>query len=153
MPDVSRPFTGLHIPGSERLRVAIMGVVLAALVYGVFFYRPATPPPQVSPVITDQTPVPTLDTVLLDTVRDATRLERLTVEKEPLAHLLEKSMMVVPAVARALGMPTEPMPFHVLRADPQKSAAAIFGTRARWSRSRPVAMVIRSRAIRSTSRA
>lgn len=118
MTDAPRPFTGVHLPGSERMRVAVMGVVLAALVYAVFFYRPTTPPPQVSPVITDTTPPPTLDTALLQTVRDESRLDRLNVEKDVLAHLLEKSMMVVPAVAKALGMPTEPMPLDVLRASP-----------------------------------
>jgi len=102
---------------SERTRILFFGVLLAGFVYAVFFYQPASAPTDVSPVITEKTPVPELDRNLLAQVRDATRNDRIPVEREPLAHLLAKSMQVVPAVARALGMPDEPLPLDVLRAN------------------------------------
>ncbi|MEZ5964416.1 MAG: hypothetical protein R3F56_11270 [Planctomycetota bacterium] len=103
---------------SERTRIVFLGVLLAAFCYVVFFYQPGGGAPDVSPVITEKTPIPTLDREILAQAKDATRNERLTVEPEPLAHLLEKSLMVVPAVAKALGMPLEPVSFDVLRANP-----------------------------------
>lgn len=103
---------------SERTRIAILGVLLAGFVYAVFFYQPPTTPVDVSPVIVEKAPIPELDRELLSQVRDATRNDRIPVEPEPLAHLLAKSMQVVPAVARALGMPEHPLPLDVLRGNP-----------------------------------
>lgn len=103
---------------SDRTRIVFMGVLLAGFAYAVFFYRPAGNAPEVSPVITEKIPIPELDRALLGQVRDATRNDRIPVEREPLAHLLQKSLQVVPAVARALGMPDEPLPLDVLRANP-----------------------------------
>jgi hypothetical protein len=103
------------LPIGEGTRVAFLGVLLAAFVYFVFFYEPDAPPVDVSPVITEKTPVPSLDPAVLGQIRDATRNDRIPVEREPLAHLLEKSMLVVPAVAKALGLPDEPMPIAQLR--------------------------------------
>lgn len=122
IPDLARLGQGgrLFPELSDRTRIVFLGVVLAGFAYAVFFYRPAGAPIEVSPVITEKAPIPTLDRALLDQVRDATRNDRIPVEPAPLAHLLEKSMQVVPAVARALGMPDEPMPFDVLRANPER---------------------------------
>ncbi|HLU38418.1 MAG TPA: hypothetical protein VK081_03480 [Planctomycetota bacterium] len=106
------------LPIREGPRVALLGVLLAFLVYVTFFYNPAGPPSDVSPVIVEKTPVPELDPAILAQIRDETRNDRIPVEPEPLAHLLEKSMMVVPSVAKALGITDEPMPIGVLRANP-----------------------------------
>ena len=105
------------LPIGDSTRIAFLGVLLAAFVYAVFFYEPAGAPVDVSPVITEKTPVPSLDPAILAQVRDATRNDRIPVEREPLAHLLEKSMMVVPAVAKVLGITDEPMPIAQLRAN------------------------------------
>jgi hypothetical protein len=119
MDDLARPGgPGRMINLSERTRIVFLGVLLAGFVYAVFFYRPAGAPVDVSPVIIEKAPIPVLDQGLLAQVRDATRNDRIPVEREPLAHLLEKSMQVVPAAARALGMPQEPLPFDVVRANP-----------------------------------
>ena len=71
--------------------------------------------PPVAPV---EVKVPELDPTILDRARDATREERLLLEPEPLAHLLERSLQIVPSVADALGVPDEPIPLSVLRASP-----------------------------------
>jgi hypothetical protein len=98
-----------------------MGAAAAVLVFVVFFLdrarvKPGAAPPVV--VVEDRTPVPTIDPEVLAQVRDGTRLERIQLEKEPLAHLLEKSLGVVPAVTAALGMPAEPVPAATIQANP-----------------------------------
>ncbi|MBK8976061.1 MAG: hypothetical protein IPM29_09050 [Planctomycetes bacterium] len=101
-------------------KIIAMGVVLAGLIHVAFFYEtsPAQPLGSGPPVAPMQVEVPIVDRDLLATVRDATRAERLDVEAAPLAHLLELSVRVVPTIAVALGMPEEPIPLSVLRADP-----------------------------------
>jgi hypothetical protein len=98
-----------------------MGVMLAALLYVVLFYRTpdagiATPlPPE--PM---QIELPALDHGILALARDGMREDRVVVEEQPLKHLLEKSIDVVESVAEALGMPEQPVPLAALRADRQQ---------------------------------
>ncbi len=107
--------------------MALMGAVLAALVYLAFFLPtpsgavdpsaiPDLPPPRVE--------VPELDATLLATARDGTREERLRLEAEPLQHLLAKSLDVGPTVAQALGMPSRPVPVPTIRADAARHRGA-----------------------------
>jgi hypothetical protein len=101
-------------------RILAMGVLLAGLVFVTFFYDPSgqdqlgTGPP----IVRAQVAVPEIDQQLLRSIDDGTRTERLVLEPAPLAHLLEKSIDVVPSVADALGMPREPVPVAMLRASP-----------------------------------
>lgn len=107
----------------DWFRIGLMGAVLAGLVFAFFFYdsKGEGEPPPPGPVVTiERTPVPELDTQMLGEIRDATREQRLLLEPGPYAHLLEKSLSVVPAVAKALGMPAEPVPLQRLRTDPEK---------------------------------
>lgn len=107
----------------EWFRLGVMGAVLAAFVFGFFFYdrKGESDPPPPGPVVTiERTPVPELDSKLLAQIEDATREQRLLLEPDPYAHLLEKSLSVVPAVAKALRMPAEPVPLARLRADPEQ---------------------------------
>ncbi len=101
-------------------KIIAMGVLLAGLVYLAFFHDSSPPGdlgtgPPVAPV---EVEVPRLDQEILDRAKDATREQRLLLEPEPLAHLLEKSLQIVPSVAQALGVPDEPIPLSVLRASP-----------------------------------
>ncbi len=111
---------GRLLPIGDNARIAIMGVLLAAIVYFVFFHESKSGAGDVSPVIVETPYVPTLDAAILRMAKDSTRNERIPVEREPLTHLLEKSLQVVPAITRHLGMPDVPVPFDVLRADPQR---------------------------------
>ncbi|MCK5941122.1 MAG: hypothetical protein KAI24_04055, partial [Planctomycetes bacterium] len=61
--------------------------------------------------------VPELDDQLLSKAKDATRSDRLQVEKEPLAHLLAEAIDVGPSVAAALGIPERMVPVAELRED------------------------------------
>jgi hypothetical protein len=97
-----------------------MGAVLALLLFFTFFYQPAaagldTGAPA---VLEESTPVPELDRELMALAADRTRAERLATEPEPFAHLLEKSLLVTPAVARKLQMPALPVPVASLRRQP-----------------------------------
>jgi len=111
---------GALAPG-PKTRIAVMGLLLAGLVYLVFFYSGGDdfvdptesgvlPPPTVE--------TPSLDTQLLDTVRDSTREQRLVLEPRPLAHLLATALNVSSGVAQALGMPRRPLPVEFVQTDP-----------------------------------
>ena len=67
-------------------------------------------------ILEEQVTVPALDEALLAKTRDATRQDRLLIEKEPLAHLLAEALDVGPSVAAALDMPAEMVPIADLRA-------------------------------------
>ncbi|MCA8941547.1 MAG: hypothetical protein KDB80_03220 [Planctomycetes bacterium] len=107
-------------PQGEWWKLIAMGTVLAGLVFLTFFYEydPAKPVGSGPPVESVSVDTPELDLAMLDLAHDDTRIERLVIEPEPLAHLLAKSINVVPSVARALGMPDEPMPIDEMRANP-----------------------------------
>lgn len=98
-----------------------MGTVLAGMAFFAFFYEgaPAIPISDGPPVERVPVKTPTLDGALLGKVRDGERQQRLTIEAKPLAHLLEQSLDIVPAVAEALGRPKVPVPIEELRANPQ----------------------------------
>ena len=107
--------------GGQWIRVSAMGVLLAALVFVTFFYQPSAGKIGEGSAVEadwDATPVPELDSAILALARDATRSQRLNVDDEPLAHLLERSLAVTPAVARKLGMPERPTPAARLRNAP-----------------------------------
>jgi len=106
-------------PMPPAARLLLSGTVVGLLVYVLFALSrpPATgsqPPPPPEVIVR----VPQLDHDLLSAVRDGNREERLRIEKEPLRHLLEESLDVVPSVAKALGMPTQSVPLARLRANP-----------------------------------
>lgn len=106
--------------------MAILGGLLAALVYLAFFVptpgggapadMPALPPVRVE--------VPQLDAALLAQADDTTRIARLQQEQAPLGHLLEQSLDVGPTVARAMGMPLQPLPIQELRDHPERHRGA-----------------------------
>lgn len=102
-------------------KIIPMGVLLAGLVYVTFFFEPLGQGQlgMGPPVTRARVAVPEIDQELLRTAKDATHAQRLVLEPEPLAHLLEKSIDVVPSVAEALGMPKEPVPVSMLRASPE----------------------------------
>ena len=107
-------------PLGDWWKIIAMGVALAALVYLAFFFDPVGvgESPRDEPVHPVRVATPDVDRELLDTVDDSTREGRLVLESAPLEHLLEISLDVVPSVAQALGMPEEPIPVSVLRANP-----------------------------------
>lgn len=105
----------------EWWKIIAMGLLLAGLIYMTFLYQPAgagglggDPP-----ITRIHVAVPEIDQALLSQAEDATHPQRLVLEPAPLAHLLEKSVDIVPSVADALGMPREPIPVSMLRASPQ----------------------------------
>jgi hypothetical protein len=71
-------------------------------------------------VLEESTPLPELDPEIMARARDGTRAERLVTDVEPLEHLLERSLLVTPAVARKLGMPAQPEPISRLRQHPDR---------------------------------
>lgn len=113
-------------PIPPAIRFALAGFVVAMLVYGMMLLEPSTPGDaggtQPAEVVV---PVPELDRRLLAGARDGTRTERLLLEPEPLAHLLQRAIDVGPSVAAALGIPATPVPVAALR-------AAIADWRLRW---------------------
>lgn len=118
---MSTPTTRFRPPVSplrEWSRVIAVGLLLAAMLF-VFFWPSAKPKRaefdlDVSAPI--QVAIPTLDRGEPPrSVRDASPEDRLTVEPDALAHLLEKSLGVVPTVAEALGRPSESLPLTVLQ--------------------------------------
>lgn len=104
----------------EAIRILVMAVVLGILMIAYLIQVPGSRDEAVRniPVRHTEIVVPQLDAALLATVRDRTRVERIQTEENVLAHLLEQSLDIVPAVAQALGMPNEPVPIANLRADP-----------------------------------
>jgi hypothetical protein len=112
-------------PRSAWWRIAVMGVMLALLLFVAVFdgfggtettsnervvLRPALPAAELY----------TPDPAILALAKDSTRRERLLREPQPFEHLLEKALNVVPDIAAALGMPTEQVPIARLRADPSR---------------------------------
>ncbi len=110
------PFSGL----GEWWRIMVMGALLATALYFAFFHQSASTDGLGgdTPVITVTVETPEIDPEIVALARDETRQERLVLEAKPLAHLLLKSREVVPSVAKALGIPGEPIPLARLRADP-----------------------------------
>lgn len=110
------------LSGREWTRIVVMGVFLALTSFFAFFYDAASAPGDGGgpAVVTDETPVPELDEEILALVKDASRTDRLMMEEAPLAHLLEKSLLVVPSVAAKLNMPEQPIPIAKLRSDPDR---------------------------------
>ncbi|MHC5064716.1 MAG: hypothetical protein ACYTG5_12165, partial [Planctomycetota bacterium] len=98
-----------------------MGIVLALLLFLSFFYDQSNSNDlgNLPPIHHEKVATPVLDAQIMATVQDEDRLERLRIEPEALAHLLEKSSQVVPAVAKALGMPADPIPIEQLQAQPE----------------------------------
>lgn len=97
-----------------------MGILLAIFLFAIFFYDASSPNDlgQQPAIIEGRVETPVLDEQVMAMIQDEDRLERLRIEPEPLSHLLEKSLQVVPSVARALGLPNEPIPIERLQADP-----------------------------------
>lgn len=118
--DTSEPNKLPATPLGEWWKLIAMGTVLAGMVFLTFFYEYDPPRPVGSgpPVKQITVETPTLDLAQLELARDATRDERLVIEAQPLGHLLEKSIDVVPSVARALGMTDQPMPIEAMQANP-----------------------------------
>lgn len=114
---------------SEWWRILAMGVLLSALIYITFLYEPdgAADLGKDPPVVIAQIATPEIDRDLLRTARDKTREERMVLEAEPLAHLLQRSLEVVPTVAKALGMPKEPVDIARLRSNPDAYRGAYLG--------------------------
>lgn len=107
--------------GGDWLKIALMGAFLGFILFFTIFYKPAgtildTGEP---PVLEESTPVPELDPEVMGLALDSTRSERLVTEEEPFKHLLEKSLLVTPAVARKLHMPRVPVPISLLRKNPE----------------------------------
>jgi hypothetical protein len=107
---------------SDWIRLGIMGALLGFLLYLAFFQAvpPASPPLGGPPVVMEKVPMPELDPAILALAKDGSREERLVREREVLEHLLRKSLRVVPATARAMGMPEEPVPMAWVRSDPAR---------------------------------
>jgi hypothetical protein len=107
-------------PLADWWRIIAMGVLLAALVWVTFFQSSSGTNlgsgPPIAPV---QVAIPKIDQELLRTARDAEHGDRLVLEPDPLAHLLEKTIDIVPSVAEALGKPEQPVPIAHLRTSPQ----------------------------------
>lgn len=109
---------------SEWFRIILMGVFLAVLIFVFFFdglggettsneramLAPTLPPAAVY----------TPDPEILAEAKDSTRRDRLLRDERPFQHLLEKSLAVVPDIARALNIPAQPIPVARLRADPDR---------------------------------
>ena len=92
-----------------------MGLMLAFALFFTIFFRPEVKQPtSTEPLVLsgDNTPPPILDRRIVDTAQDETRRQRLIVEESVFGHLLEKGLMVVPAVAQKLGLPKEPIPIE-----------------------------------------
>ncbi|HEB53696.1 MAG TPA: hypothetical protein ENI87_10630 [bacterium] len=100
------------------VRYAVAGSIVACMAYA-FVLLNAIEHGEVTPDIAVEriVPVPELDERILAETRDATRSERLLLDKEPLRHLLAKAIDVGPSVAAALGIPAEMVPVAELRAD------------------------------------
>lgn len=107
-------------PMSPLVRLAIVGAIVAAMVYLAFGLERIEPPPPPPEAPEPEVVVPSIDRDLLARVADATREQRLQLEAEPLRHLLHAAIDVGPTVAAALGAPDRPVPLAELRAEPGK---------------------------------
>ena len=101
-------------------RLAILGVFLGILFYVPNLFQPAPPPAEAIAAAEPAVVVPTLDSGVLATAKDATREQRLLLEAEPLRHLLGEAINVGPSVAVALGMPDQPVPLATVRSNPDE---------------------------------
>ena len=115
------PWKALPVYVGEGVKILFMGLLLAVLVFIFVLYDPAPdrreqPENPISEAILT---VPTLEPDIMALARDETRQQRLVREPEPFRHLLEISLDVVPAVARQLGMPLDPLDPQVLQANPE----------------------------------
>ncbi len=102
-------------------KIVISGLLLAAAVFVAFFNQPTgnTGLNGIPPKRPDaKLKTPELDPQVLALAKDKTHTDRMRLEAEPISHLLEKSLNVVPSIARALGMPDQPVPIERLRHDP-----------------------------------
>ena len=100
-------------------RLAILGVFLGILFYVPNLFQPAPPPAEAIAAAEPAVVVPTLDSDVLATAKDATREQRLLLEAEPLRHLLGEAINVGPSVAVALGMPDQPVPLATVQVCPE----------------------------------
>ncbi len=116
------PWKILPVHLGEGAKIFAMGVLLAILLFVFLLYDPATPVMEQpgNPITEVSVEVPVLNPEIMDQARDETRVERLVRESEPFSHLLEASLNVVPAAARQLGMPQQPLDVEQLRANPRQ---------------------------------
>jgi hypothetical protein len=119
------PTSGLR----DWWKIIAMGALLAGLVYVAFIHEPGgTDGLGLSkPIVEVEVSVPEIDREILQQAHDKTRQERLILEAAPLAHLLEKSLQVVPTVAKALGAQTESVDIARLRSNPDAYRGAYLG--------------------------
>ena len=98
------------------VRYVVAGFIAACFAYAIWLLNRIEQVEE-SPelVLEKQVTVPELDEDILAKAKDATRRDRLQVEKEPLAHLLAEALDVGPSVAAALGMPASMVPVSELR--------------------------------------
>ena len=99
------------------VRYVVAGFIAACFAYAIWLLNRVekaeeVPDLQLEKVVT----VPELDTKILAATKDATRSDRLQVEKEPLAHLLAEAIDVGPSVAAALDVPATMVPIADIRA-------------------------------------
>ncbi len=106
-----------------------MGILLSLLLFLAFFYEQPNPNDlgKLPPVQHQDVATPVLDEQIMAMIEDDNRLERLRIKPEVLSHLLEKSSQVVPAVADALGMPSEAIPIEQLQAQPESFRGRYLG--------------------------
>ena len=105
-------------PMPAWVRYVVAGFITACFAYAIWLLNrieQAEESPEL--VLEKQVTVPELDEDILAQAKDATRRDRLQVEKEPLAHLLGEALDVGPSVAAALGMPASMIPVSELRKD------------------------------------
>ena len=123
----ARPLGHVHGKGSgpdepesalgEWVRIAFIGLILAALIGSFVLIDYGPPAEQIGGPATTTTapPVPKLDSALLAKVKEDERVHRIQVESAPFLHLLEVARDIVPAVAKALGMPEHMLPLADLK--------------------------------------
>jgi hypothetical protein len=116
------PLPQILPPLPPWLRLAILGALVAGMVYIVAAIE-AAPPPEIGetlPSMETAVALPQLDEAELANARDVTREQRLKLEPDPLRHLLARAIDVGPTVAAALGVPGKPVPVETIRAAPDE---------------------------------
>jgi hypothetical protein len=116
------PLPQILPPLPPWLRLAILGALVAGMVYIVAAIE-AAPPPEIGetlPSMETAVALPQLDEAELAKARDVTREQRLKLEPDPLRHLLARAIDVGPTVAAALGVPGKPVPVETIRAAPDE---------------------------------
>ena len=103
-------------PMPAWVRYVVAGFITACFAYAIWLLNRIEQVEE-SPdlVLEKRVTVPELDDDLLAQAKDATRRDRLLVEKAPLAHLLSEALDVGPSVAAALDMPASMVPIRELR--------------------------------------